>query len=123
MDAGAIKAADAKVDFMRARRNYLSSLSSSSLYEVYAAQAKLELERAWRQRLIDEARLERVRADRLEVLCLRWNKESVLIAATAALRAWAGQMDRVAALDELSRLLAETTDVDDGSRAPLPKDA
>jgi hypothetical protein len=31
---------------MRARRAWLGTLSSSTLYEVYAAQAKLELERA-----------------------------------------------------------------------------
>jgi hypothetical protein len=40
------KAADAKVDFTRARHTYLASLSLSAFYEVYAAQAKLELERA-----------------------------------------------------------------------------
>src|SRR5439155_6495909 len=40
------KAADAKVDFERARRAWLDRLASSSLYAVYAAQAKLELERA-----------------------------------------------------------------------------
>jgi len=40
------RTADAKVEFMRARREWLGRLSSSTLYEVYAAQAKLELERA-----------------------------------------------------------------------------
>lgn len=40
------RTADAKVEFMRARREWLGTLSSSTLYEVYAAQAKLELERA-----------------------------------------------------------------------------
>lgn len=40
------RTADAKVEFMRARRAWLGTLSSSTLYEVYAAQAKLELERA-----------------------------------------------------------------------------
>ena len=40
------RAADAKVEFMRARRVYLAALSNSTYYAVYAAQAKLELERA-----------------------------------------------------------------------------
>ena len=40
------RTADAKVEFMHARREWLAALSSSTLYEVYAAQAKLELERA-----------------------------------------------------------------------------
>jgi hypothetical protein len=38
--------AGAKVEFMRARREWLQKLSSSTLYAVYATQAKLELERA-----------------------------------------------------------------------------
>src|SRR5688572_10447000 len=47
-DTGALsrRVADAKVEFMRARRNWLRDLSSWALYEVYATQAKLELERA-----------------------------------------------------------------------------
>jgi hypothetical protein len=40
------RTADAKVEFMRARREWLGKLSSSTFYAVYAAQAKLELERA-----------------------------------------------------------------------------
>ena len=40
------KAADAKVAFMHARRTWLRELDSWSLHEVYATQAKLELERA-----------------------------------------------------------------------------
>lgn len=40
------KSADAKVDFTRARRSWLEKLSSSTFFAVYAAQAKLELERA-----------------------------------------------------------------------------
>lgn len=40
------KVADAKVAFMHARHTWLRTLSSWSLYEVYATQAKLELERA-----------------------------------------------------------------------------
>jgi hypothetical protein len=40
------RTADAKVEFLRARREWLGALASSTLYEVYAAQAKLELERA-----------------------------------------------------------------------------
>jgi hypothetical protein len=40
------KVADAKVAFMHARHTWLRELSSWSLYEVYATQAKLELERA-----------------------------------------------------------------------------
>jgi cell wall-associated NlpC family hydrolase len=40
------KTADAKVEFTRARRAWLHALSTSTLYDVYAAQAKLELERA-----------------------------------------------------------------------------
>lgn len=40
------RAAEAKVDFMRARRVYLAALSNSTFYVVYATQAKLELERA-----------------------------------------------------------------------------
>jgi hypothetical protein len=40
------RTADAKVEFMRARRAWLGTLSSSTLYEVYAAQARLELGRA-----------------------------------------------------------------------------
>ena len=40
------KTADAKVAFMHARRTWLGELSSWLLHEVYATQAKLELERA-----------------------------------------------------------------------------
>jgi hypothetical protein len=40
------RTADAKVEFTRARREWLRQLASSTLYGVYAAQAKLELERA-----------------------------------------------------------------------------
>jgi hypothetical protein len=40
------KTADAKVAFMKARHDWLGKLSDSSLYVAYAAQAKLELERA-----------------------------------------------------------------------------
>jgi hypothetical protein len=40
------RSADAKTAFVEARRAWLDKLSSSSLYAVYAAQAKLELERA-----------------------------------------------------------------------------
>jgi len=40
------KTAEAKVEFMRARREWLRRLESSTFYAVYAAQAKLELERA-----------------------------------------------------------------------------
>lgn len=40
------KTAGAKVEFMRARREWLRRLSNSTLYAVYATQAKLELERA-----------------------------------------------------------------------------
>jgi hypothetical protein len=40
------RVADAKVAFMRARRAWMRELSSWALYEVYATQAKLELERA-----------------------------------------------------------------------------
>jgi hypothetical protein len=40
------RAAEAKVEFMRARREWLRRLESSTFYAVYAAQAKLELERA-----------------------------------------------------------------------------
>jgi len=40
------RSADAKVAFVDARRAWLDKLTSSSLYAVYAAQAKLELERA-----------------------------------------------------------------------------
>jgi hypothetical protein len=40
------RTAGAKVEFMRARREWLGKLSSSTFYAVYAAQAKLELERA-----------------------------------------------------------------------------
>jgi hypothetical protein len=40
------KTADAKVAFMRSRHDWLGKLSDSSLYTAYAAQAKLELERA-----------------------------------------------------------------------------
>jgi hypothetical protein len=39
------RAADAKVAFAEARRAWLDKLASSTLYQVYAAQAKLELER------------------------------------------------------------------------------
>jgi hypothetical protein len=38
--------ANAKVEFTRARREWLRALSSSTLYAVYAAQARLEVERA-----------------------------------------------------------------------------
>lgn len=44
--AFARKAADAKVELMRARREWLRALDSSTFYVVYATQAKLELERA-----------------------------------------------------------------------------
>jgi len=40
------RTADAKVEFTRARREWLRALTNSTLYGVYAAQAKLELERA-----------------------------------------------------------------------------
>jgi hypothetical protein len=40
------RTSSAKVEFMRARREWLAALSNSTLYEVYATQAKLELERA-----------------------------------------------------------------------------
>jgi hypothetical protein len=40
------RTADAKVEFTRARREWLRALASSTLYAVYASQAKLELERA-----------------------------------------------------------------------------
>jgi hypothetical protein len=40
------RTAGAKVEFMRARREWLGALSNSTFYEVYATQAKLELERA-----------------------------------------------------------------------------
>ena len=40
------RAAEAKVEFMRARREWLRKLESSTLYAVYATQARLELERA-----------------------------------------------------------------------------
>lgn len=40
------KTAEAKVEFMRARREWLRTLDNSTFYAVYAAQAKLELERA-----------------------------------------------------------------------------
>lgn len=40
------RTAGAKVEFLRARHDWLRALASSTLYEVYAAQAKLELERA-----------------------------------------------------------------------------
>lgn len=40
------RVADAKLAFMRARRAWLRELSSWALYEVYATQATLELERA-----------------------------------------------------------------------------
>lgn len=40
------KVADAKAAFMHARQGWFHALSSWSLYQVYAAQAKLELERA-----------------------------------------------------------------------------
>ncbi len=40
------KTAEAKVEFMRARREWLRKLENSTFYAVYAAQAKLELERA-----------------------------------------------------------------------------
>lgn len=40
------RTADAKVAFIRARRSWLEKLAESTLYAVYAAQAKLELERA-----------------------------------------------------------------------------
>ena len=40
------RTAGAKVEFMRARREWLRLLSSSTFYAVYATQAKLELERA-----------------------------------------------------------------------------
>lgn len=40
------RTAGAKVEFMRARLGFLRALASSTLYEVYAAQSKLELERA-----------------------------------------------------------------------------
>jgi hypothetical protein len=40
------KTAAAKVEFMHARRDWLEKLASSTFYAVYAAQAKLELERA-----------------------------------------------------------------------------
>jgi hypothetical protein len=47
-DAAALarRAAEAKVGFAKARHAWLDSLASSSLYEAYAAQARLELERA-----------------------------------------------------------------------------
>jgi len=38
--------AEAKVEFMRARREWLRKLENSTFYAVYATQAKLELERA-----------------------------------------------------------------------------
>ncbi len=40
------RVAEAKVAFMRARRTWLGELASWALHEVYATQAKLELERA-----------------------------------------------------------------------------
>jgi hypothetical protein len=40
------RTAGAKVEFMRARHAWLRALASSTLYEVYATQARLELERA-----------------------------------------------------------------------------
>ena len=40
------RTAEAKVDFMRARRGWLAKAAEASLFAVYAAQAKLELERA-----------------------------------------------------------------------------
>ena len=40
------KTAEAKVTFMKARRAWLGKLASQSLYDVYAMQANLELERA-----------------------------------------------------------------------------
>ena len=40
------RTAEAKVGFMRARRDWLEKLADSSLFAVYAAQGKLELERA-----------------------------------------------------------------------------
>ena len=40
------RTAEAKVEFMRARRDWLGKLSTSTFYAIYAAQSKLELERA-----------------------------------------------------------------------------
>lgn len=56
------------------------------------------LEDAWRASLIQRASLDANRASCLRVLCVRWNKESVLVAALSALRAWApsaGSLDAV----------------------------
>lgn len=49
----------------------------------------LELETAWKNRLVAEGHLAVDTAARLEVVCLRWSKESVLVSCPAALLAYA----------------------------------
>lgn len=49
----------------------------------------LELERAWKTRLVATARLNADEQKRVEVICLRWSKESLLVACPDALLEYA----------------------------------
>lgn len=57
-----------------------------------------ELEAAWLSQLVQNARLNEAERSRVETLCLRWSKESLLIAAVDALRAFMDE-DRLAEVD------------------------
>jgi len=59
----------------------------------------LALEQSWRAILISEAHISDTDSERLRVVCLRWSKESLLVACTDALRAYALERERRDALD------------------------
>src|SRR5690606_33589267 len=75
----------------------------------------LELERRWHDSLVRDAHLDSPSAARLSVTCLRWNKESLLIACPEALLEHAARQarrDQVASV--LSACSPCPTILDDG---------
>lgn len=61
----------------------------------------VELETAWHKHLVKEGRLAEAEAAKLRTVCLRWNKESLLIACPEALSAHAGKFERNLATEAL----------------------
>ncbi len=62
----------------------------------------LDLEKSWQNHLVRASNLSNVQSSRLRVLCLRWSKESVLVACPDALLAHAGSRR-----EQIAKLLGE----------------
>lgn len=73
----------------------------------------LELEGAWKKRLLEDSRVNPSEASRVEVVCLRWSKESLLVSCPDALLDFAGSTNAAALRNLFARCDPDPTTATD----------